>query len=118
MPWKEFLASEERVRFVLAARNWNESFAAMCGWFGISRKTGRKWWQRYRSGGIKAFAGRPLVGELSPWRLWGSAVAAAVSAANFAKLHCGAPKIGNPWPARERSSCPKFCNHSPIITGL
>jgi putative transposase len=56
MPWKEFLASEERVRFVLAARNRSESFASVCGWFGISRKTGYKWWQRYRSGGIKALA--------------------------------------------------------------
>ena len=56
MPWKKFLASEERVRFVLAARNRSESFASVCGWFGISRKTGYKWWQRYRAGGIKALA--------------------------------------------------------------
>ena len=54
MPWKKFLVSEARVQFVLAAKNKNESFASVCGRFGISRKTGYKWWQRYRAGGVKA----------------------------------------------------------------
>jgi len=54
MPWKEFLVSEERARFVFAAKSKSESFASLCGRFGISRKTGYKWWQRYRCGGVKA----------------------------------------------------------------
>jgi putative transposase len=53
MPWKEFLVLEERVRFVLAVKRKSESFVSVCRRFGISRKTGYKWWQRYQAGGVK-----------------------------------------------------------------
>ena len=56
MPWKKLLVSEARVQFVLAAKNRSESFASLCGDFGISRKSGYKWLQRYRAGGVKALA--------------------------------------------------------------
>jgi putative transposase len=56
MAWKELLVSEARVQFVLAAKNRSESFASLCGHFGISRKSGYKWLQRYRAGGVKALA--------------------------------------------------------------
>jgi transposase len=54
MPWKKFSVLEARVQFVLALKNKSESFASVCGGFGISRKSGYKWWQRYRAGGLKA----------------------------------------------------------------
>src|SRR6266567_178127 len=54
MPWKKFSVLEARVQFVLAVKNKSESFASVCGRFGISRKSGYKWWQRYRAGGLKA----------------------------------------------------------------
>jgi putative transposase len=54
MPWKESLVLEERAQFVLAVKDKSESFASLCGRFGVSRKTGYKWWQRYRCGGVKA----------------------------------------------------------------
>ena len=56
MPWKNFLVSEERARFVLALKSKSESFASVCVRFGISRKSGYKWWQRYGAGGVKALA--------------------------------------------------------------
>jgi putative transposase len=56
MPRKKFLVSEERARFVLAAKSKSEPFVLVCGRFGISRKTGYKWLQRYRCGGVKALA--------------------------------------------------------------
>jgi putative transposase len=56
MPWKKSLVSEERAQFVLTAKSESESFVSMCGRFGISRKTGYKWLQRYRRGGLKALA--------------------------------------------------------------
>ena len=34
---------EERVRFILACRDSDESFGSVCASFGISRKTGYKW---------------------------------------------------------------------------
>jgi putative transposase len=45
---------EARAQFVLALKNKSESFGSVCGRFGISRKSGYKWWRRYRAGGLKA----------------------------------------------------------------
>ena len=56
MPWKKFLVSEERARFVFTVKSKSDSFASVCGGFGISRKTGYKWWRRYRAGGARALA--------------------------------------------------------------
>ena len=56
MAWKKSLVSEERAQFVLAVNSESESFVSVCGRFGISRKTGYKWLQRYRRGGLKALA--------------------------------------------------------------
>jgi putative transposase len=58
MPWKKYSMSEARMRFVLAIKSKSEAFASVCARFGISRKTGYKWWQRYRAGGVKALADR------------------------------------------------------------
>ena len=56
-----------RMRFVLAIKSKSEAFASVCARFGISRKSGYKWWQRYRAGGVKALAvvrvGRILEGK-------------------------------------------------------
>ncbi len=41
------------MRFVLACREKGESFASLCRRFGISRKSGYKWRQRYREGGVR-----------------------------------------------------------------
>ena len=63
MPWKELLVSEARARFVLACREKGESFASLCRRFGISRKSGYKWLQRYREGGWRGLedaSRRPL----------------------------------------------------------
>lgn len=46
------------MRLVLAIKSKSEAFASVCARFGISRKSGYKWWQRYRSGGVKALADR------------------------------------------------------------
>ena len=46
------------MRFVLAIKSKSEAFASVCARFGISRKSGYKWWQRYRAGGVKALADR------------------------------------------------------------
>jgi transposase InsO family protein len=43
---------EQRVRFVLMVQDDLESFASVCGRFGISRKTGYKWWHRFESDGL------------------------------------------------------------------
>jgi putative transposase len=43
MGWMETCAVDERVRFVIAAEKHEESFAALCRRFGVSRRVGYKW---------------------------------------------------------------------------
>lgn len=55
MPWKETCVSEERLRFIAACLDeesgWNMS--EVCAAFGVSRKSGYKWLQRYRKLGVE-----------------------------------------------------------------
>src|SRR5918996_4415432 len=51
MPWQETCVMDQRLGFIVARREGEESMAALCRHFGISRKTGHKWRARYRSGG-------------------------------------------------------------------
>jgi transposase len=52
MGWTETCAVEERMRFVIAAKKHEESFAALCRGFGVSRRVGYKWLARYREAGV------------------------------------------------------------------
>jgi len=51
MGWEETCAVEERMRFVVAARKSEESFAALCRRFGVSRRIGYKWLERFEAEG-------------------------------------------------------------------
>ena len=51
MPWQEVTVSAQRLAFVQEALRGERSFAALCRAYGISRKTGYKWLQRYRQAG-------------------------------------------------------------------
>jgi len=55
MPWKETSPMHERQRFVLDAEYAACSFAELCRRYGISRKTGYKWWARYSTHGPDAW---------------------------------------------------------------
>src|SRR5258708_6134782 len=52
MGWTETCAVDERMRFVIAAEKHEESFAALCRGFGVSRRVGYKWLARYREAGV------------------------------------------------------------------
>lgn len=52
MAWKIVKPMEQRVRFVLEVKRKIESIARLCRGFGISRKTGYKWLNRYRTQGL------------------------------------------------------------------
>src|SRR5512135_186937 len=53
MPWRNTCAMDERTRFVLEAEGDNIGhFTELCARYGISRKTGYKWLDRYKEGGI------------------------------------------------------------------
>src|ERR1700676_2534114 len=52
MGWMETCAVDERMRFVIAAEKHEESLAAVCRRFGVSRRVGYKWLERYQEAGI------------------------------------------------------------------
>jgi putative transposase len=58
MGWRETCAMEERKRFVLAVEKAEETIAALCRRFGVSRKCGYKWLERYRDEGFAGLADR------------------------------------------------------------
>src|SRR3990172_6507409 len=51
MPWKKTGPMVERMAFVRAVENEEDSMSALCERFEISRKTGYKWWERYQAAG-------------------------------------------------------------------
>ena len=51
MGWTETCAVEERMRFVVAVQKHEESFAAACRRFGVSRRVGYKWLARFEEEG-------------------------------------------------------------------
>lgn len=52
MGWMETCVVEERMRFMLAVEKQEESFAALCRQFGVSRRVGYKWLERYEAEGV------------------------------------------------------------------
>lgn len=52
MPWEETNAMKERMRFIVSYLEAGEPFSCLCERFGVSRKTGYKWVERYESDGV------------------------------------------------------------------
>jgi putative transposase len=107
MPWRENCRMDERVRFVAAVCTGDWSMTALCEEFGISRKTGYKWLERYREEGGAGLMDRSRAphahGRATPAHLveaieglrrarpsWGPRKI-------IAKLRAGAPD--SPWPS-------------------
>ena len=82
MPWKETDAMEERLKFVLAMELGEVAVAELCRRYGVSRKTGYKWWHRYRASGISGLAPLSRAPRHHP-----QAVSAAVREAVLALRH-------------------------------
>ena len=57
MPWDRVV--EQRLKFVMAAEAGEEPFSWLCEVWGISRKTGYKWLERYRTEGLAGLLDRP-----------------------------------------------------------
>ena len=54
MPWKETRPMDQRAQFVLKAEEKQVPFRELCEEFGVSPKTGYKWLERFRAGGVAA----------------------------------------------------------------
>src|SRR4030095_6465752 len=92
MPWKAESVMDQRVEFVLRAREGDESLAALCRDYGISRPTGYLWLQRYYEvgsvNGLAEHSRRPLH---SPQRTAAEVEAAVLGLRD--KTAWGGPKI-------------------------
>jgi transposase InsO family protein len=63
MPWQETKREMERMKFIVALANGEDTMTALCERFGISRQTGYKWIERFEAGGPAALEDRkPLAG--------------------------------------------------------
>lgn len=58
MPWKDVRPMDEKVLFIADYLRGPDSFTRLCERYGISRKTGYKWTERYRQTGIDGLAER------------------------------------------------------------
>src|ERR1043165_295120 len=92
MPWRTESVMDQRVEFVLRAKEAEESLAELCREYGISRPTGYLWLHRYQeAGSVSGLAERSRRPLRSPGRA-AEAVAAAVLRVRD-KTAWGGPKI-------------------------
>jgi putative transposase len=66
MPWTETDVMDQRTEFVLRALKGTEKFGDLCGEYGISRKTGYKWKERFVSDGLGGIGDRSRRPHASP----------------------------------------------------
>jgi putative transposase len=96
MPWKITVVVGERLRFVRSALKPVVTFARLCERFGISRRIGYKWVERFRRGGASALADRSRRPRRSPRQLperW----LHALRQLRRRHRHWGARKIHDRW---------------------
>ncbi len=70
MSWNEVRPMDEKVRFIADYLRGEMAFKALCGLYGISRKTGYKWVRRYQAFGIEglqAQSRRPHGSSVTPY---------------------------------------------------
>lgn len=92
MPWKETIPMVERMAFVRAVLNEEESMSVLCERFGISRKTGYKWWQRYQAHGEAGLVEQSRAPHTVPHRVE-EAVEQAIVRLRTQKRHRGPKKL-------------------------
>lgn len=66
MPWREMLPMDQRMQFVTEFRTGLFTMTELAAQYGISRKTGYKWIDRYEAGGVGALSDHSRRPEYSP----------------------------------------------------
>ena len=92
MPWEETCIVEQRLKFVLAHEESEETVSELCRFSGISRKTGYKWLARYRESGLDGVRDRSRAPHHCPHAM-PAAVEAAVLAVKGRHPSWGARKV-------------------------
>jgi putative transposase len=79
MPWKEVRLMSVREEFVLRALQPGSNKSALCREFGVSRKTGHKWLERYASLGLAGLEDMSRRPGSTPLKVSGDVVAEVVA---------------------------------------
>lgn len=58
MPWKETCVMDEKVKFIADYLDERYMMSELCQYYGISRKTGYKWLERYETDGVEGLKER------------------------------------------------------------
>lgn len=66
MPWREVKPMDEKLLFIADFVRGGHLFTSLCAQYGISRKTGYKWVQRYRDAGLEGLGERSRRPSRSP----------------------------------------------------
>ena len=92
MPWRETRPMDQRTEFALKAEGKEIPFRQLCREYGISPKTGYKWIERFREGGVAAMQDRSTRPRTRPAGLC-EAVVCRMVALKAAHPHWGPRKI-------------------------
>lgn len=92
MPWRHTEPMRERMQFVVEALGEAFTMTELCARYGVSRKTGYKWLERFRSGGFVGLEERSRRPRSSP-RETSSEVAQRIVALRRSRPRWGAKKI-------------------------
>ncbi|HUG44063.1 MAG TPA: IS481 family transposase [Acidobacteriota bacterium] len=70
MPWKETTPMEERMWFVMQAKEGLFPIGELCRRYGISRKTAYKWLERFGQQGVEGLQDRSRAPQRIPHKTW------------------------------------------------
>ena len=92
MPWQEIDVMDQRTEFILRVLARGETFGDVCREYGISRKTGYKWKERFLAEGLSGLRDESRRPRSSPGQLSGDMVCQIVKL-RVAHPGWGAPKL-------------------------
>jgi transposase InsO family protein len=96
MPWKEMDPMSMKLEFVLKAVSGREAMSDLCAQYGISRKTGYKWRERFMARGMAGLSERSRRPGSSPRGLDEDSVCRIIEL-KLAHPHWGARKLMEIW---------------------
>src|SRR6185312_11492635 len=92
MPWLETVPMEERLRFVHDAFSDRFTMSELCARYGVSRRIGYKWLERFEAEGRPGLKDRSRAPHHCPHRI-APTIANVLVAARRAHPHWGARKL-------------------------
>ena len=92
MPWTETCVMEQRIKFIMDVFDGTYCITELCGYYGISRKTGYKWLERYHQGDVEALRNRSRAPHSHPHEI-SRQVKESILAVKKRFPKWGAPKI-------------------------